>query len=1500
MNLPILEKYQDFLSPSLNTVLNRLDQIDPQDTTPLLNSILVWLACMHTKPAINQKANELWDKVLLRPFNPKPTTQDYTLEQCLVELFRVVGTEPSQSFSKEMFAALLQYHLPSITKLPGEIYTTGFPLPEVLFNAVCLPDLSEIRITKVNLNALFVNIARFPPIKRLYITHCDFGAWICHPKAASLLTNCPTLERLDLSYNQLYVLPDIVLQLRQLKALKLDNNYLKELPLALFALPQLETLDVKHNQINALPENLPSLESIRLSKLLISHNHLQTLPQQWQNFEHLNHLDIRHNQLKFLPDNLGELPQLETLEINHNQIMVLPEYLNDLQIKEGVYDNIFFEVPAGLVKKRAKILKQKLLKISPKEMTQIFCLAYFSTQEKVRSMATVSLRKYLNTTALKQWSPSNITSSQVLFDFLLKAIRVKPSLDWKVLEAWIDHLHLTQKITPEVDLPKFILTFTKSDQKRVKIGWKKVQKWIQEYGLKSSKQLNYPQALNLFVKISHQDDDLGWSQLYDGLVDTDTLVDEPISINHYYEALLGITNHFNLSQWRRFTDWNQQMEIQFHPTIDFPKLIHTLAKLRQKRPSWDWQQFEILIETNKFKAAKKLSVLQAFDLFIEVQQIFPHTQWSKLHQWMENTQALSKRKPGAKSYLKAILEATQSFTLDQWTKTDIWLEQLPVEINKKSSFRQFVEQLITATQSNPSLNWVLVTKWMREAKAIQPSIERFELLMLLAPFMAKMYDLDWSSLTPWLDHIELEEDQEQGFQKFFHYLHKAGLLYKVNWEWMDTWMEKMKVKSPQKIKIKNQYLESLPQPIFKHWQNASIDLSGNLLDTTPLGLEEIEQIKYLDLSKNLLDTISIQKVAPWQSLKQLKLGFNVFQSFPGALVHCPDLEYLDISHNQLSRSLLSQGKMPQLKTLNLSFNRFEKFPILFAEAFPKLETLDLSFNHLVEVTEQIAELEQLKVLDLSHNQLGKFAQESTNKYRYALPLKISFLEKLTHLHLQHNGLEKLPPGIGLMENLQELDLSDNLLTEFPIEICEAENLEVLNIAHNQISYIPAHLKDMPKLKKLNLSGNPLSAYEVKKVQQLLPSVEILFDTLIPPTFTPWAGKNPKRVAKKAYERGTTYRQRGYTQKALQSFREAAMLDSIEAMMELGYLNQEFDNLPQMAYWLRIAALNGYPVGQIETGEHLKTSQTHNLDQTVYWYTLAAQQGNLQAQLKLSYIYYEGESMNKNMSYAIYWVEKAAQQGDIDAMTLLAKMYEQGEVIPRDYAKAVKWYEKLAAQDQIFAQHKLVEFYRDGLGVEKDLSKVIQLYEKLDTQEETIHFFTLAQGYYQGIGVGQNLGYALHYFEKSAANDEIEGQIMMAKLYLEGEWVDKNHQKALKYLEIGNSKGNAEAQRLLGQMYEQGLGCNPSPRVAASFYEKAAKQGDVDAQYALGEILLQKHHDLGPDYNLAKQWFQDAANQGDERAKKRLGDIYAHGWGVEKDDATAGHWYSQVDSDLLAE
>ncbi|XP_064466635.1 PH domain leucine-rich repeat-containing protein phosphatase 2-like [Ornithodoros turicata] len=110
------------------------------------------------------------------------------------------------------------------------------------------------------------------------------------------------LEYVDLSSNNLEIVPDWVPELTHLCHLDLSYNFLTSVPARLFgpALKRLDTLRLNHNQISSLPERTPEC--------------------------FVRHLDLQHNALeRGIPaDIIFHSPRLEWLNVSHNELMSLP------------------------------------------------------------------------------------------------------------------------------------------------------------------------------------------------------------------------------------------------------------------------------------------------------------------------------------------------------------------------------------------------------------------------------------------------------------------------------------------------------------------------------------------------------------------------------------------------------------------------------------------------------------------------------------------------------------------------------------------------------------------------------------------------------------------------------------------------------------------------------------------------------------------------------------------------------------------------------------------------------------------------------------------------------------------------------------------------------------------------------------------------------------------------------------------------------------------------
>uniref|UniRef100_A0A8W7NY64 LKB1 serine/threonine kinase interacting protein 1 N-terminal domain-containing protein n=1 Tax=Anopheles coluzzii TaxID=1518534 RepID=A0A8W7NY64_ANOCL len=104
----------------------------------------------------------------------------------------------------------------------------------------------------------------------------------------------------------------------------------------------------------------------------------------------------------------------------------------------------------------------------------------------------------------------------------------------------------------------------------------------------------------------------------------------------------------------------------------------------------------------------------------------------------------------------------------------------------------------------------------------------------------------------------------------------------------------------------------------------------------------------------------------WRSLKSLNISYNMLDYLDGSMEYTPWLEELNLSHNQLV-NVSALRSLPNLRVLNVSYNRLNKIPTFHVDAMRKMKVLLLS-NNFLEDLEGLACLSCcLNELDLSGN-----------------------------------------------------------------------------------------------------------------------------------------------------------------------------------------------------------------------------------------------------------------------------------------------------------------------------------------------------------------------------------------------------------------------------------------------------------------------------------------------------------------------------------------------------
>ncbi len=107
----------------------------------------------------------------------------------------------------------------------------------------------------------------------------------------------------------------------------------------------------------------------------------------------------------------------------------------------------------------------------------------------------------------------------------------------------------------------------------------------------------------------------------------------------------------------------------------------------------------------------------------------------------------------------------------------------------------------------------------------------------------------------------------------------------------------------------------------------------------------------------------------------------------------------------------------------------------------------------------------------------------------------------------------------------------------------------------------------------------------------------------------------------------------------------------------------------------------------------------------------AHRGDVQAQVKVGFMYFYGEGIGRDYSKAAMWLTRAGNQGNPIAQTMLAKMYENGWGVGQDYVQAMFWCKMAAEKGYADAQAALGSYYSRGIGCIQSTSAAMDWFYK---------------------------------------------------------------------------------------------------------------------------------------------------------------------------------------------
>lgn len=107
------------------------------------------------------------------------------------------------------------------------------------------------------------------------------------------------------------------------------------------------------------------------------------------------------------------------------------------------------------------------------------------------------------------------------------------------------------------------------------------------------------------------------------------------------------------------------------------------------------------------------------------------------------------------------------------------------------------------------------------------------------------------------------------------------------------------------------------------------------------------------------------------------------------------------------------------------------------------------------------------------------------------------------------------------------------------------------------------------------------------------------------------------------------------------------------------------------------------------------------------YKELAEEGSIDSQVFLAWMYQNGLGVNKNKEEAFVWFNKAATSGSASAQFYLAKYHAN----QNELDKAIDYYQQAAEKNYSPALFRLGLLYETGRGTEKDTAKAVYYYRK---------------------------------------------------------------------------------------------------------------------------------------------------------------------------------------------
>ncbi|KDM91041.1 tetratricopeptide repeat protein [Photobacterium galatheae] len=259
--------------------------------------------------------------------------------------------------------------------------------------------------------------------------------------------------------------------------------------------------------------------------------------------------------------------------------------------------------------------------------------------------------------------------------------------------------------------------------------------------------------------------------------------------------------------------------------------------------------------------------------------------------------------------------------------------------------------------------------------------------------------------------------------------------------------------------------------------------------------------------------------------------------------------------------------------------------------------------------------------------------------------------------------------------------------------------------------------------------------------------------------------------------------------------------------------------------LPLATYQSHVTVEAQSPNHvMKAVQSKDLNSLLSY----LESGDPQAQLYVAEQLYESAiSPEENIRQSFLLTQAAAKQGNKDAQIILSKMYYHGVGTDINYDRAFGWMAHLdETTENLEAILEYAEVYLYGTEkIEPNIPLAIHWLKKAANRQHLPSIIDLAEIFENGVWIKPNAVNAKYYRLQAAKMGDANSQLIAAENY----YHDEDYQNAFEWFNRSAASGMNEAKIQIGIMYLHGLGVSHDPIKAYVVLSDAASDGDHEAK-----------------------------------------------------------------------